>query len=254
MISGQRVLVVLPAYNAAKTLERTVAELDRSVVDDILLVDDASGDATVEVCRRLGVDVIQHVQNLGYGGNQKTCYKAALERDADIVVMVHPDYQYTPKLTPCLAAMVASREYDVVLASRILGNGALRGGMPLYKYVSNRLMTIFENLLLRAKLSEYHTGYRAYSREVLTSLRISELSNGFIFDNQILAQALTAGFRIGEISCPTRYEANSSSIGFVQSVRYGFGVLSTAMRYRLHVAGLLHTPYLVPLRTRAKVL
>lgn len=248
MIGGKRVIVVMPAYNAAKTLASTVAELDQGVVDDILLVDDASSDATVEVGRNLGLYVVRHEANLGYGGNQKTCYREALARGADIVVMVHPDYQYSPRLTPSLAAMVASGEYDVVLASRILGNGALRGGMPLYKYVANRAMTAIENLLLRTKLSEYHTGYRAYSREVLTALRITELSNDFVFDNQILAQTLAAGFRIGEISCPTRYATDSSSIGLAPSIRYGFGVLATAITYRLHVSGLHKCDYLEPLR------
>jgi glycosyltransferase involved in cell wall biosynthesis len=245
MIGGQRIVVVLPAYNAASTLRATVSELDREVVDDILLVDDASHDATVDVGKSLGLRVVQHEDNLGYGGNQKTCYREALAMGADIVVMVHPDYQYTPKLTPAMAAMIASGEYDVVLASRILGNRALEGGMPLYKYVANRCMTFVENILLGAKMSEYHTGYRAYSRRVLTTLKIEELSNNFVFDNQILAQALAAKFRIGEISCPTRYEANSSSIGLRASIRYGLGVMNTAVRYRLHVWGILRTPYLV---------
>jgi glycosyltransferase involved in cell wall biosynthesis len=213
----------MPAYNAAETLEITASELDREVVDEILLVDDASGDETVEVARRLGLHVVQHEQNRGYGGNQKTCYREALARGADIVVMVHPDYQYTPRLEPCLAAMIASGECEIVLASRILGNGALRGGMPLYKYVATRVMTAAENLLLRAKMLEYHAGYRAYSEAVFTSLRISELSDNFVLDNQILAQARAACFRSGEISCPTHYEANSSSIGLSTSIRYGWG-------------------------------
>lgn len=239
-------MVVLPAYNAARTLERTVAELDRNVADDILLVDDGSDDDTPILARRLGLRVLQHTQNQGYGANQKTCYAAALALKADIVVMMHPDYQYSPRLMPCLAAMLASREYDVVLASRILGSTAVRGGMPRHKYVANRILTAFENVLLGARLSEYHTGYRAYSRRVLTSIRLGALSDNFIFDNQILAQVQAAGFRIGEVSCPTRYAADSSSIGFRASVRYGFGVLATALTYRLHVSGIRRCSYLLP--------
>lgn len=246
MIGGCRVVVVLPAYNAARTLERTLAELDPNVADDILLVDDGSNDATPALARRLGLQVIEHVINKGYGANQKTCYAAALALQADIVVMVHPDYQYSPRLMPCLAAMVASGEYDVVLASRILGSTAVRGGMPRYKYFANRGLTVVENILLGARLSEYHTGYRAYSRHVLKAIRLSELSDNFIFDNQILAQVQAAGFRIGEISCPTRYAADSSSIGPVDSVRYGIGVMATALAYRLHVAGIRRCRYLEP--------
>lgn len=241
--------MVLPAFNAAQTLARTVAELDRDVADDILLVDDASTDETAALGRELNLHVVQHPRNVGYGGNQKTCYSTALARGADIVVMVHPDYQYSPKLMPSLAAMIASGEYDVVLASRILGNGALRGGMPRYKYVSNRLLTVSENLLLGTKLSEFHTGYRAYSREVLASLRLDELSDNFVFDNQILAQVLAAGFRIGELSCPTRYTTDSSSIGPGASIRYGLGVLATAVTYRLHAWGWRKCPYLVSIST-----
>lgn len=246
MIGNQRVAVVLPAYNAERTLEHTVSELDRNIADDVLLVDDASTDATAALGRLLGLHVIEHPSNLGYGGNQKTCYGMALDRGADIVVMVHPDYQYTPRLMPCLAAMVASGEYDVALASRILGNRAVRSGMPRYKYLANRILTGIENVLLGTKLSEYHTGYRAYSRRVLLSLRLADLSDDFVFDNQILAQVLAAGFKIGEVSCPTRYTAESSSIGFAKSVRYGFGVLRTAIEYRLHAARLYRQPYLVP--------
>lgn len=253
MIGGRRVAVVLPAYNAAHTLERTVAELDRTVADDILLVDDASTDATAELGLNLDLHVVRHQRNQGYGGNQKTCYRTALARGADIVVMVHPDYQYSPRLMPTLAAMIASGEYDVVLASRILGDGALRGGMPRYKYLANRVLTVTENLLLGTKLSEFHTGYRAYSREVLTSLRLDQLSDDFVFDNQILAQVLAAGFRIGEISCPTRYEADSSSIGPRASTRYGFGVLATAVSYRLHAWGWRTCPYLATPDSRAEV-
>lgn len=243
--------VVLPAYNAAQTLERTVSALDREVADDILLVDDASTDATVELARALHLHVVQHPRNVGYGGNQKTCYRTALDRGADIVIMVHPDYQYSPRLMPSLAAMVASGEYQVVLASRILGNGAIRGGMPPYKYVANRVLTMTENVLMGTKLSEFHTGYRAYSREVLSSIRLDELSDGFVFDNQILAQVLAAGFRIGELSCPTRYATDSSSIGLGPSLRYGLGVLATAASYRLHAWGWRSCSYLLPVAPSA---
>ncbi len=232
MINGRSVLVVLPAYNAARTLERTVAEIPREVVDHILLVDDASSDATVEVARRLGLDILVHRRNLGYGGNQKTCYAAALERNADVVVMVHPDYQYDPGLVPSLVAPIAWGVYDVMLGSRILGKGAVKGGMPRYKYVANRVLTLLQNWLLDHKLSEYHTGYRAFSREVLESLPLEENSNDFLFDNQMLAQAVWFGFRIGEVSCPTRYAPESSSIGLVRSIRYGAGVLATSLSFR----------------------
>ncbi|HUY08098.1 MAG TPA: glycosyltransferase family 2 protein [Candidatus Dormibacteraeota bacterium] len=246
MIGGRRVAVVLPAYNAEQTLARTVAELDREVADDVLLVDDASTDETAELARKLDLHVVRHPRNVGYGGNQKTCYRTALARGADIVVMVHPDYQYSPRLMPSLAAMISSGEYDVVLASRILGGGAIRGGMPRYKYVANRVLTATENVLLRSKLSEFHTGYRAYSREVLTAVRYGELSDNFVFDNQILTQVLAAGFRIGEVSCPTRYEADSSSIGPGASLRYGLGVLGTGVSYRLHRLGWRNCSYLTP--------
>lgn len=252
MIGGLRVAVVLPAYNAELTLARTVAELDRDVADDILLVDDASTDATARLGRELGLHVVLHPKNVGYGGNQKTCYRTALARGADIVVMVHPDYQYSPRLMPSLAAMVASGEYDVALGSRILGNGAVAGGMPRYKYVANRILTACENVMLGTKVSEFHTGYRAYSRQVLTAIRLDELSDNFVFDNQILAQVLATGFRIGEISCPTRYAADSSSIGIFASMRYGVGVLATAVDYRLHVLGWRRCPYLERSDTEAE--
>ncbi|MGH7643611.1 MAG: glycosyltransferase family 2 protein [Candidatus Dormibacteria bacterium] len=237
MIGGKYVAVVLPAYNAASTLQRTVAELDRHVADDILLVDDGSTDSTTNIAKRLGLHVVEHQHNLGYGANQKTCYRTALARGAEVVVMVHPDYQYAPRLMPSLAAMIASQEYDVALGSRILGRGALHGGMPLYKYVANRALTASENLLLGVKLSEFHTGYRAYSKEALTTIDYAALSDRFVFDNQILAQAIAAGFRIGELSCPTRYATDSSSIGFAASTRYGLGVLATGIAFRLHVWG-----------------
>ncbi len=235
-------MVVLPAYNAASTLERTVAEVPVEIVDDFLLVDDASSDATVEVAQRLNLPHVVHPRNRGYGGNQKTCYTEALSRGADIVVMLHPDYQYTPKLIGAMAWLVASNEFDVVLGSRILGTGALVGGMPVYKYIANRLLTAIENILLGVKLSEYHTGYRAFSREVLQTLPLEENSDDFVFDNQMLAQAVAFGYRIGEISCPTKYFPEASSINFRRSVVYGFGVLGTALSYRLHRLGIRRSP------------
>jgi glycosyltransferase involved in cell wall biosynthesis len=240
MLLGRRVCVVMPAYNAALTLERTVAEIDRAVADDVIVVDDASRDATQEVARRLGLHVIVHPQNRGYGGNQKTCYREALARGADVVVMVHPDYQYSPRLIPAMASMIASGHFDCVLGSRILGTGALRGGMPLWKYVANRALTLVENLLLGYKLAEYHTGYRAFSRRLLETLPLEENSDDFVFDNQMLAQALWFGFDIGELTCPTRYFAEASSISFRRSVRYGLGVLWTAAAFRLARLGLVN--------------
>lgn len=237
MIDGKRLVVVMPAYNAVRTLRRTYEDLPHDIVDEVIVVDDASNDDTAAVARELGLTVIVHERNLGYGANQKTCYTAALDRGADIVVMVHPDYQYSPKLCGPIAWMIASGEYDVVLASRILGNGALDGGMPVWKYVANRALTLVENLVLGAKLSEYHTGYRAFSREVLEALPLHENSNDFVFDNQMIAQALRFDFRVGEISCPTRYEPESSSINFRRSCTYGFGVLGTSLAYRLDVLG-----------------
>ncbi len=238
MIGGKRVCVVMPAYNAARTLEQTTAEIDRSVADDIVLVDDASRDGTVAVARRLGLHHVVHPENRGYGGNQKTCYAEALARGADIVVMIHPDYQYSPRLLPAMAGMVASGHFDCVLGSRIRGIGAMTGGMPLWRYVSNRFLTLVENLLLGYKLSEYHTGYRAFSRRLLETLPLEEGSDDFVFDNQMLAQALWFGFDIGEVSCPTRYFAEASSIDFRRSVKYGLGVLGTALEYRLAKLGL----------------
>jgi glycosyltransferase involved in cell wall biosynthesis len=233
VINGKRVMVVLPAYNAARTLERTIAEIPPGVVDDILLVDDASRDETVELAHRLGIPAVVHPRNRGYGGNQKTCYTEALRRGAEIVVMLHPDYQYTPRLIGAMAWLVASGEFDVVLGSRILGTGALKGGMPLYKYVANQFLTAVENVLLGVKLSEYHTGYRAFSRATLETLPLGECSDDFVFDNEILAQVVAFGYRIGEISCPTKYFPEASSINFRRSVVYGLGVLATAMKFRL---------------------
>jgi len=238
MLNGNKVIVVMPAFNAARTLERTYRELPLDLVDEVLLVDDRSADNTVEVSKALGVTSFLHEQNLGYGANQKTCYRQALARGADIVVMVHPDYQYSPKLVTPLVAMIASGEYDVVIASRILGNGALEGGMPLYKYIANRFLTAFQNLLIGQKLSEYHTGYRAFARQVLESLPLEDNTNDFLFDNEVLAQIVYFKFRIGEISCPTRYFKEASSINFTRSVKYGLGVLITSLKFRLQRMGL----------------
>ncbi|WP_233843746.1 glycosyltransferase family 2 protein [Dyella sp. 2HG41-7] len=234
MLAGKRVAVVMPAYNAAKTLSQTVAEIPREIVDDIILTDDASRDDTVEVAKSLGLHTLRHEANRGYGGNQKTCYAAALERGADIVIMLHPDYQYSPRLVAAMASMIASGHYEVVLASRILGKGALAGGMPMYKYIANRMLTFVENVLLGQKLSEYHTGYRAWSKTVLERLPLLSCSDDFVFDNQMIAQAVHFGFPIGEISCPTKYFDEASSINFRRSVTYGFGVLGTALQYRLN--------------------
>jgi glycosyltransferase involved in cell wall biosynthesis len=242
MIQGNRVIVVLPAFNAAMTLERTLVEVPPDIVDEFLLVDDASHDDTVKLAQRLRIPYIVHPQNRGYGGNQKTCYSEALRRGADIVIMLHPDYQYSPRLVGALAWQVASSEFDLVLGSRILGTGALKGGMPLYKYIANRLLTAVENILLGVKLSEYHTGYRAYHRRVLETLPLNENSDDFVFDNEFLAQAVAFGFRIGELSCPARYFPEASSINFRRSVVYGFGVLNTAIKFRLHQWGLIRCP------------
>ncbi len=233
MLNNKKIVVVLPAYNAAKTLEKTVSEIPRPLVDEIILVDDASGDDTVNIGRRLGLKTFVHPHNRGYGGNQKTCYAQALAAGADIVIMLHPDYQYSPRLLTSMAGMIAFGEFDVALGSRILGVGALAGGMPLYKYVANRFLTFVENVFLGYKLSEYHTGYRAFSRIVLETIPLARNSDDFVFDNQLLAQAIWFGFRIGEISCPTRYFAEASSIDFPRSVRYGLGVLYTAPQFRL---------------------
>lgn len=233
MLNNRKIAVVLPAYNAEKTIQRTVAEIPRDVVDDIILTDDASRDNTVALAQKLGLYVIRHDRNRGYGGNQKTCYEAALARGADIIVMLHPDYQYTPLLVTAMASMIAYDQYDCVFGSRILGNGALKGGMPLYKYISNRFLTLIENLLIGQKLSEYHTGYRAWSRAVIERLPLLSCSDDFVFDNQMIVQAVYFGFRIGEISCPTRYFEDASSINFKRSLVYGMGVLSTGLGFLL---------------------
>jgi glycosyltransferase involved in cell wall biosynthesis len=251
MLSGRKVVVVLPAYNAERTLERTVREIPREVVDEILLVDDASQDGTVELAGRLGLRTIVHDRNLGYGGNQKTCYRAALELGAEVAIMVHPDYQYSPRLVPAMAGMITSGEFDVVLGSRILGVGALAGGMPRYKYVANRVLTLLENILVSHKLSEYHTGYRAFSRRVLETLPLAANSDDFVFDNQMLCQAIWAGFRIGEVSCPTRYFPEASSIGPLRGARYGLGVLGTALAFRLCRWGLWRSAVFPPALDRS---
>lgn len=237
MLVGKRIVVVMPAYLAGRTLEATWRDLPHDIVDKVIVVDDASDDDTVAVARALGLEVILHPRNTGYGGNQKTCYAEALARDADIVVMVHPDYQYDPRLVTAMAGMIASGVYDMVLGSRLLGGAALKGGMPLWKYVANRALTLVENVLTGAHLSEYHTGYRAYSRALLDALPWRANSNDFVFDNEILVQAIIGGRRIGEVSVPTRYFAEASSANFVQSVRYGFGVLRVAMLGFLARAG-----------------
>ena len=244
MLNHKKVVVVLPAYNAEKTLRRTVDEIPHDIVDELILTDDASRDSTSELSKELGITTIRHDRNRGYGGNQKTCYTAALARGADIVVMVHPDYQYTPKLVSAMASMIAYGEYDGVLASRILGRGALKGGMPLYKYIANRGLTFIENLLIREKMSEYHTGYRAWSRELLQRLPLQSCSDDFVFDNQMVVQAVHFGFRLGEISCPTKYFEEASSINFHRSVSYGFGVLRSAMDLRLKRWGLANPAFL----------
>jgi len=233
LINGKKVIVVLPAYNAEKTLENTWREIPPEV-DSVVLVDDCSRDKTAELALKLGITTVVHETNTGYGGNQKTCYRIALEMGADIVVMVHPDYQYTPRLVTAMAAMIAYGEFDAVLASRILGTGALKGGMPVYKYIANRFLTLVENILLGQKFSEYHTGYRAFSREVLENLPLDANSDDFVFDNQMIAQMVWFDFRVGEISCPTKYFKEASSINFRRSVIYGFGVLGTAMKFRLN--------------------
>lgn len=238
MIDGKKIAVVLPAYNATRTLEKTYNEIPQDIVDDIILTDDGSRDNTVELARRLGIYVVRHDRNRGYGGNQKTCYRTALERGADLVIMLHPDYQYSPRLLRAMCSMLVSGHYDAVLASRILGKGALAGGMPVYKYIANRALTLIQNILLGAKLSEYHTGYRGWTKQLLEALPLERCSDDFVFDNQMLSMAIGAGFRIGEISCPTRYFAEASSINLRRSIVYGLGCLKTAAQFRLHRLGI----------------
>lgn len=239
MVNNKKIVVVMPAYNAGKTLEKTYAAIPHKIVDEIILVDDKSRDNTAEVARKLGLHTFVHEQNKGYGGNQKTCYQEALKLGADIVIMLHPDYQYDPRLITAMSSLIAEDIYDVVLGSRILCGKSLNGGMPFYKFVSNRILTLLENIIIREKLSEYHTGYRAFSRQVLETLPLQKNSDDFVFDNQMLLQALYFNFRVGEISCPTRYEKDSSSINFKRSVKYGLGVLWTALEYRLNKSKIL---------------
>lgn len=239
MLHSKKIVIVLPAYNAAKTLEQTYREIPFDIVDEVILVDDASRDDTIEIATTLGIKhVIRHEKNKGYGGNQKTCYAKALELGADVVIMLHPDYQYTPKLIPAMASIIAQGLYPVVLGSRILGKGALKGGMPLYKYIANRILTLIQNMLIGEKLSEYHTGYRAFSKEVLELLRLDENSDDFVFDNQMLSQIIYAGFSIGEITCPTKYFPEASSINLYRSSVYGIGVLLVSFKHFLQRIGL----------------
>ena len=246
MMNGKKVVVVMPAYNAAATLERTLAEVPRDIVDDVILVDDASRDNTIEHARSLGIKCFLHERNWGYGRNQKTCYAEALKLGADVVIMVHPDYQYTPLIIPAMANLATSGLYDVVIASRILGGTALSGGMPGYKYVSNRFLTLAQNLLMGAKLSEYHTGYRAFTRTVLEKLPLWENSDDFVFDNQMLAQSIYFGFKVGEVSCPTKYFDEASSINFKRSCVYGLGCLKTAWQFRMQRWGKAQHPIFDP--------
>jgi len=239
MFKEKKVIVVLPAYNAAETLEKTYKEIPFDMVDEVVLVDDASSDDTAELGRQLGIKhIIQHEDNKGYGGNQKSCYNKALELGADIIIMLHPDYQYTPLLIPSMVNIIANDLYQVVLGSRILGQGALRGGMPMYKYIANRLLTFTQNVLINAKLSEYHTGYRAYSAEVLNAINYQNNSDDFVFDNQVLSQIVYAGYEIGEVTCPTKYFEEASSINFSRSMTYGFGVLGTSVKHFLQRMGI----------------
>ena len=239
MIDQQKVVVVLPAYNAEKTLKKTVEEIPVPPVDEILLVDDASDDNTIEKAKELGLKhIISHKKNKGYGANQKSCYQKALDMDADIIIMLHPDYQYTPRLISPMSHIISAGIYPVVMGSRILGKGAIRGGMPVYKYYANRLLTFFQNLIMNQKLSEYHSGYRAFHRNVLENINLQANSDDFVFDNQMLAQILIRDYEIAEITCPTRYDKTSSSISFLRSLRYGVGVIKTSFQYRLHKWGL----------------
>ena len=234
MLNGKKIGIVLPAYNAASTLEKTYLEIPFDIIDEVILVDDASKDNTSDVALKLGIKhIIRHEKNKGYGGNQKSCYAKALELNMDIIIMLHPDYQYTPKLIHSISGIIAYDVYPVVLASRILGNGALKGGMPMYKYIANRFLTLFQNILMSQKLSEYHSGYRAFSKEIFTKINIEANSDDFIFDNQMLAQIFYAGFEIGEVTCPTKYFEEASSINFARSTTYGLGVLWTSVKYRL---------------------
>jgi len=235
MINGKKLIVVMPAYNAEKTLEETYNEVPFDIVDEVVIVDDKSTDNTIEVAEKIGIKhIVAHDENKGYGGNQKSCYNKALELNADIVVMLHPDYQYTPMLIQAMAGIIANDVYPVMLASRILGNGALKGGMPVYKYIANRFLTLFQNILINQKLSEYHSGFRAFSRKVLENINFNANSDDFVFDNQMLSQIFMAGFEIGEVTCPTKYFEEASSINFSRSAKYGMGVLGTSLKHFLH--------------------
>jgi glycosyltransferase involved in cell wall biosynthesis len=253
MLLGKKLVVVMPAYNAGKTLQQTYDEIPKEIVDAILLVDDCSRDNTVQLAEKLNVVVVQHEKNKGYGGNQKTCYQHACAMDADIVVMLHPDYQYTPKLIRALASLLAEDVFDVALGSRILGAGARKGGMPLYKYVSNRFLTLVQNILIGQKLSEYHTGYRAFKREVLETLHLESNKDDFIFDNEMLVQCHAAGYRIAEVTCPTKYFEEASSINFRHSVKYGLGCLLISIQYALHRFGVFKFAKFVPKQYHARV-
>ena len=247
MIYGKKITIVLPAYNAEKTLEKTYNEIPFDIVDQVILVDDLSDDQTLEVAEKLGIrKIISHEKNLGYGGNQKSCYNLALEMDSDIIVMLHPDYQYTPRLIHSMCYVIANGVYDVVLGSRILGRGALKGGMPLHKYIANRMLTLFQNVMMSQKLSEYHTGFRAYSKNVLENIDFNVNSDDFVFDNQIIAQIFYAGFEIAEITCPTRYFKDASSINLKRSITYGLGVMRTSIQYRLQKWGLANFTIFMP--------
>ena len=240
MINNKKIVVVLPAYNAEKTLISTYNDIPFDVVDDVVLVDDNSNDRTIEIAKSLGItNIVKHEQNRGYGANQKTCYSKALAIGADIIVMLHPDYQYTPKLIPSMCYLITNNLYSIVLGSRILGKGAVKGGMPVYKYIFNRFLTLFQNILINQKLSEYHTGFRAYSAEVLQTINYNQNSNGFVFDNEIIAQAFYQGYEIAEITCPTVYKKDSSSISFKNSIIYGFGVVATSLKYFLQKTGIV---------------
>lgn len=242
MYNGKKIIVVLPAYNAASTLESTYNEIPRDIVDDVLLVDDKSSDDTLAVAKRIGIThIIEHDTNKGYGGNQKSCYNRALEMGADIIIMLHPDYQYTPKLIPAMAALAGGGVYNVVLGSRILGSGALKGGMPIYKYISNRILTFLQNLIIGQKLSEYHTGYRLYSADVMRSVNYNTNSDDYIFDNEILSQIFMKGYEVAEITCPAKYFPEASSINFTRSVKYGLGVMRVSLIHRLHKWGLVRS-------------
>jgi glycosyltransferase involved in cell wall biosynthesis len=245
MYKNKKVVVVMPAYNAEKTLETTYSEIPFDIVDEVILVDDHSMDNTSDKAKELGIQhVIRHEQNKGYGGNQKTCYNKALDLNADIVVMLHPDYQYTPMLLTAMISIIGNELYDVVFASRILGKGALKGGMPMYKYVANRFLTLFQNVVMSQKLSEYHTGYRAFSKKALTSINYNLNSDDFVFDNQMITQLFMKNFECGEVTCPTKYFKEASSINFTRSVTYGLGCVKTAIEYRLSRWGLFHADYL----------